>query len=56
VPPNTSTLTIIDGHRRHKVSILATKEKSAVIYLRYTDKKSLDMPRDKSGSDIVNRL
>jgi hypothetical protein len=56
VPPNTSTLTIIDGRRRHKVSILATKEKSAVIYLRYTDKKSLDMPRDKSGSDIVNRL
>ncbi|MXV17167.1 hypothetical protein [Hufsiella ginkgonis] len=38
VPPNTSTLTIDDGVTTQKVSIVATKQISAVIYLKYTGK------------------
>lgn len=34
IPPNTSTLTIIDGKKRHRISIETTLQKSAVIYLR----------------------
>lgn len=34
IPPNTSTLTVIDGKKRHRISIKTTHQKSAVIYLR----------------------
>lgn len=45
IPPNTCTLTIIDGERKHRISIQSTKEASAVIYLRYTGKTRLNPPR-----------
>jgi hypothetical protein len=35
IPPNTSTLRVLDGTRAHQVLIQSSKEVSAVIYLRY---------------------
>lgn len=40
IPPNTSTLTVVDGAREHKVLIQSSKEVSAVVYLRYNPQKS----------------
>jgi hypothetical protein len=45
IPPNTSNLTIIDGEKKYKILIQSTKEKSAVIYLRYTDKTPVTPPK-----------
>jgi hypothetical protein len=42
IPPNTSTLTIIDGKKRHTISIETTKQKSAVIYLRRSQENSAE--------------
>lgn len=35
IPPNTSTLTVSDGEREHRVLIQSSREVSAVVYLRY---------------------
>ncbi|MGV8878033.1 MAG: hypothetical protein ACOH2A_03275 [Sphingobacteriaceae bacterium] len=40
IPPNTSTLTVIDGKKRYRISIETTLQKSAVIYLR----RSMETP------------
>ncbi len=36
IPPNTSTLTVFDGAKEHKIQISSSKEVSAVVYLRYS--------------------
>lgn len=53
IPPNTSSLVIIDGERKHRISIQSTRETSAVIYLRYTGKHSYS-PTNKHNT--VNQL
>ena len=40
IPPNTSTLKVIDGEKEHQVLIQSSKEVSAVVYLRYNPQKS----------------
>jgi hypothetical protein len=35
IPPNTSSLLIVDGPRTHRVQIESDKQKTAAIYLRY---------------------
>lgn len=46
VPPNTCTLSVIDGGKRTSVSIVSTRETSAVIYLRY--QPEIDRKADRS--------
>ena len=55
IPPNTSNLTIIDGDKKHRVLIQSTKEKSAVIYLRYARKTPVAPQKRVRRSDIVNK-
>lgn len=55
IPPNTSTLTIIDGVKKYRVLIQSTREHSAVIYLRYAGKKQVNPPKRKAPPGIVNR-
>jgi hypothetical protein len=40
IPPNTSTLKVIDGAKEHTILIQSSKEVSAVVYLRYNPQKS----------------
>lgn len=56
IPPNTSNLTIIDGVKKYRILIQSTKEKSAVIYLRYSGKTTVNPPRGQSQPGIVNKL
>jgi hypothetical protein len=35
IPPNTSSLLIVDGSRTHRIQIESDKQKTAAIYLRY---------------------
>jgi hypothetical protein len=56
VPPNTSNLTIIDGIKKYRVLIQSTKEKSAVIYLRYPGKTLVTPPEGQPQPGIVKKL
>ncbi|HXI00620.1 MAG TPA: hypothetical protein VNI52_10140 [Sphingobacteriaceae bacterium] len=39
IPPNTSSLLLVDGKRTHRILIESDKQKTAAIYLRYKPKK-----------------